>query len=298
MNKGIMYGVLAYLLWGLLPLYWKLFLDVPADELLGHRIVWSFFFVGLILLLTRSWKRMGASLGDRRKRFAVIFCSLVISVNWLLFIWAVNAGHVLETSLGYYINPLINVVFGVLFLKEKMKGGQWVAIGLATVGVAIMTLKYGQVPWVAIALALTFALYGLGKKVAGLESMVSLAWETMLVLPIALAYLLWIHAAGTDVAVSLSAGKWMLLMLSGVATALPLYWFAQAARTLPLSMIGFLQYLAPSTSLLLAVFLFKEPFTVAHLVSFGLIWSGLAVFTFTTVRKKPAEPQVLADSQG
>jgi chloramphenicol-sensitive protein RarD len=298
MNKGIVYGVLAYLLWGMLPLYWKLFLEVPAWEILGHRIVWSFVFVGLVLIVTRGWKLMRAPMAERKKLIAVIFCSLVISANWLLFIWAVNAGRVLETSLGYYINPLINVAFGVLFLKEKMKLGQWIAIGLATIGVAIMTVKYGQVPWIAITLAFTFALYGLAKKVAGVDSMIGLAWETMLVMPLSLGYLLLIHAQGTDTAFDLSGGRFFLLTLSGVATVLPLYWFAQATQRLTLSTIGFLQYLAPSTSLLLAVFLFKEPFTLTHLYSFGFIWSALVVFTFSSFRKKPATPQVLAESKG
>lgn len=298
MKQGVIYGALAYLLWGLLPLYWKLFLDVPSGEILSHRIIWSFVFVGIILFITRRWKVMWELAKDRKKLLLMLVSSLIISVNWLLFIWAVNNGRVLETSLGYYINPLINVLFGVLFLKERMKAGQWIAIGLAAIGVSIITFQYGEVPWAAISLALTFALYGLAKKTIKIDSMLALAWETMLVFPLSLGYLVFIQAQGTAAAFSMSAGMILLLTLAGVVTVLPLYWFALAAQRLPLSTMGFLQYIAPCTSLLLAVFLFKEPFTTTHMFSFAFIWGALVIFTISSVKKKPIPSPVAIKAEG
>jgi len=288
MNQGFLYGVLAYLTWGLLPLYWKVFQEMPAGEILAHRIVWSFLFVGALLLISRRWKLMLSAVREKRKKWAMILCSLTISANWLIFIWAVNAGHVMETSLGYYINPLISVLFAVFFLKERLGAGQWLAIALAAVGVAIMTVQYGRVPWVALSLALSFAMYGLAKKAVSVDAMISLAWETVIVFPLSLLYLVFIHVQGTDTAFGLSGSMMLLLTLAGAATAMPLYWFAQATQRLPLSTVGFIQYIAPSTSLLLAVFVFHEPFTTIHLISFAFIWSALFVFTFASIRQRHA----------
>jgi chloramphenicol-sensitive protein RarD len=292
MNQGVLYAVGAYLTWGLLPLYWKLFQEMAAWEILGHRIVWSVVFVAVLLVITRRWRQMWGAVSEPKKKLAILASSFLISANWLIFIWAVNNGHVIETSLGYYINPLINVLFGVLFLKERLHIGQWVAIALAAAGVSIITVQYGQIPWIAISLALSFAFYGLAKKVVHLDSVVGLAWETLIVFPIALFYLIYLHATGTDTASSLAVWQLALLALAGVATALPLYWFALATKRLPLSTVGFIQYLAPSTSLLLAIFVFGESFTAIHTISFGFIWSALAVFTFSTLRKKPVPVQV------
>lgn len=288
MKQGVLYAVFAYLVWGLLPLYWKLFQQVAAWEILAHRILWSVVFVAVLLVITRRWRQMWGAVSEPKQKLAILISSLFISANWLIFIWAVNNGHVIQTSLGYYINPLINVLFGVLFLKEKLRIGQWAAIALATVGVSIITIQYGEVPWISISLALTFASYGLAKKVVSLDSMIGLAWETLLVFPLSLLYLIYLHASGTDTTSALSGWQLILLSLAGVATALPLYWFALATKSLPLSTVGFIQYLAPSTSLLLAIFVFGESFTTTHFISFGFIWSALVVFTITTVRKKPA----------
>jgi chloramphenicol-sensitive protein RarD len=294
MKQGVLFGIAAYLVWGLMPLYWKLFQQMAAWEILAHRVVWSVVFVGLWLAITSRLPQMWEAVADRKKKLAILISALLISANWLIFIWAVNNDHVMETSLGYYINPLINVLFGVLFLKEKLGMGQWVAIGLATVGVSIIALQYGQIPWVAISLALTFALYGLAKKVINLDSMLSLAWETLIVFPLSLLYLVYIHINETDTVSTLSGWQLPLLTLVGVATALPLYWFAQSTKTLSLSTLGFIQYLAPSASLLLAIFVFGEPFTATHVISFGFIWSALIVFTVATMRKKPAPLQAPA----
>lgn len=288
MKQGVVYGLVAYLAWGLLPIYWKLFQTMGAWEILAHRIVWSIVFVSIILLITRQWKKMWGALSGAKMIGAMFFSSLMISANWLIYIWAVNTEHVMQTSLGYYINPLISVLFGVVFLKERLLLGQWVALGLAGLGVMFITLQYGSVPWVALSLALTFAFYGLAKKVVKLEPMIGLAWETLFVAPIALLYLITLHVGGTQTVTGLTGWKILLLTLSGVGTAMPLYWFAQAAKRLPLSTIGFIQYLSPTISLLSAVFLFGEPFTGTHLVSFALIWSALVVFTISSMRKKPA----------
>lgn len=298
MKQGVTYGILAYLLWGLLPLYWKLFLQVPAGEILAHRIIWSFVFVGLILLVMRRWNEMRLLAKDRKKMLLMMCSSLIISANWLLFIWAVNNGRVIETSLGYYINPLINILFGVVFLKERMKLGQWIAIGMAAAGVSILAIQYGEVPWIAISLALTFASYGLLKKTVQVDSMLSLAWETMLMFPLSLGYLLYMQMQGEQVAFGLGVGTMILLTLSGVATMLPLYWFALATQRLPLSTVGFLQYIAPSTSLLLAVFLFQEPFTTTHMYSFAFIWGALVVFTISSVKKKTISAPTTVKMEG
>lgn len=301
MNQGVVYAILAYFLWGLLPLYWKFFKDVSAWEILAHRILWSFVFVGAILLITRRLRQLKESFTDSRKKAAILLSSLLISLNWLTYIWAVNNDRVMETSLGYYMNPLISVLFGVLFLKEKLNPGQWAAIALAAIGVSILTFQYGEIPWVAILLALSFALYGLAKKVINADSMVGLAGETIVVFPISLLYLVFLHVNGTDAVPSLSGWMLLLLTLSGVATALPLYWFAQATKKLTLTTVGFIQYLSPTTSLLLAIFVFKESFTAVHFISFAFIWSALAVFTAASWRKRQmaarVEKEVLVEQQ-
>lgn len=286
MNKGIVYAVAAYLLWGLLPLYWKLFQSMAAWEILAHRIIWSFVFVAALLTVGRRWNELKAAVSQRKQKLGILFCSVLISSNWLIFIWAVNAGHVMETSLGYYINPLINVLFGVFLLKEKLQVGHWISIGLAAIGVAIITIQFGQVPWIAISLALSFSLYGLGKKMITIDSMLGLAWETILVSPLALIYLAFVQVNGTSTAFELPWYSIISLLLSGVATALPLYWFAQATKTLRFTTVGFIQYLAPSTSLLLAIFVFHEKFTVPYFIAFAFIWCSLVVFTYSSFKRK------------
>ncbi|GED53419.1 MULTISPECIES: EamA family transporter RarD [Brevibacillus] len=286
MKQGVLYAIGAYFMWGMLPLYWKVFEKMGAWEILAHRIIWSAVFVVALLFVTKKLRYLKSSVTEAKTWIALVLSSLIISGNWLIYIWAVNIGHVMETSLGYYINPLLSVLFGVLFLKERMRLGQWIAIVLAAIGVSVMTFHYGKVPWVAILLALTFALYGLAKKTVKLEPMMSLAWETLFVAPIALAYVLALQVNGQETALSLEAWQIVLLTLAGVATALPLYWFAQAAKRLPLSMVGFVQYLSPTITLLMAIFLFHEPFTQTHLISFGFIWSALVVFTISSLRSK------------
>ena len=288
MKQGVFYAIAAYFMWGLLPLYWKVFQAMGAWEILAHRIVWSVVFVAIIIVVTKRTRKLRESVSGAKMVGALIVCSLLISANWLLYIWAVNNDQVMQTSLGYYMNPLITVLMGVIFLKEKMHVGQWISLALASCGVLYITIQYGEFPWVALSLALTFASYGLAKKLVKLEAIIGLAWETLFVAPIALAYLLMIQINGTETVSALAWWQVLLLTLAGVGTALPLYWFAQAAARLPLSMIGFIQYLSPTISLLSAIFLFHEPFTTTHMISFSLIWGALIIFTVSSIRKKPA----------
>lgn len=288
MKQGVFYAIAAYFMWGLLPLYWKVFQAMGAWEILAHRIVWSVVFVAIIIVVTKRTRKLRESVSGAKMVGALIVCSLLISANWLLYIWAVNNDQVMQTSLGYYMNPLITVLMGVIFLKEKMHVGQWISLALASCGVLYITIQYGEFPWVALSLALTFAFYGLAKKLVKLEAIIGLAWETLFVAPIALAYLLMIQINGTETVSALAWWQVLLLTLAGVGTALPLYWFAQAATRLPLSMIGFIQYLSPTISLLSAIFLFHEPFTTTHMISFSLIWGALIIFTVSSIRKKPA----------
>ncbi|WP_312113935.1 EamA family transporter RarD [Brevibacillus reuszeri] len=288
MKQGVFYAIAAYFMWGLLPLYWKVFQAMGAWEILAHRIIWSVLFVAIIIVVTKRIRKLRESVSGAKMIGALIVCSLLISANWLLYIWAVNNDQVMQTSLGYYINPLITVLMGVIFLKEKMHVGQWVSLVLAACGVLYITIQYGEFPWIALSLALTFAFYGLAKKVVKLEAIIGLAWETLFVAPIALAYLIWLQISGTETISLLAWWQVLLLTLAGIGTALPLYWFAQAAIRLPLSMVGFIQYLSPTISLLSAIFLFHEPFTTTHLISFSLIWSALIIFTISSLRRKPA----------
>ncbi|MEI2395520.1 EamA family transporter RarD [Paenibacillus phytohabitans] len=285
MKKGIIYAVLSYLIWGFLPLYWRLFQAMPAWEILGHRIVWAFVFVAVLVTCSRQWGRLRTIFSSTKSTVAVVLCSFFISMNWFLFIWAVNNNHVLETSLGYYMNPLISVLFAVIFLKEKLSAWQWASILLAGTGVGIMTVQYGQAPWVAIALAVTFSLYGLAKKLAGLDVLLGLTGETLIAMPVALGYLIYIQSQGTGTFASLSPLLMIVLLLSGAATAMPLFWFAKSMQLLPLSMVGFIQYISPTTSMLLAVFLLGEPFSQGRLVSFSFIWVALIVYSVAGFRK-------------
>ncbi|AIQ11498.1 EamA family transporter RarD [Paenibacillus durus] len=285
MKKGIIYAVLAYLSWGFLPLYWRLFTAMPAWEILAQRITWSFVFVAVLVTVSKQWKRLKRVGSSRRSAAAIVLCSIFISLNWFLFIWAVNNNHVIETSLGYYMNPLISVLFAVIFLKERLSPGQWLSLFLAGAGVLIMAVQYGHIPWVAISLAVTFALYGLAKKIAKLDVLLGLTGETIIALPVALGYLFYIQSQGTGIFTSLPLFSILLLMLSGVATAMPLFWFAKSMQLLPLSLVGFIQYIAPTTSLLLAIFLFNEPFTEGNLISFSFIWLALIIYSFVTFKK-------------
>ncbi|MHB1653144.1 MAG: EamA family transporter RarD [Desulfitobacteriaceae bacterium] len=280
-TAGIWYAVGAYSAWGILPLYWKALNQIPAGEILAHRVLWSCVFVAFLLSVLRRWGNLRPALTTKQNRLGVFLGAFLISANWFIYIWAVNSNRVVEASLGYYINPLFTVFLGLVVLKERLDAWQIGSLLLALLGVAIVTWQYGQIPWVAFLLAVTFGLYGLVKKLVNVDSMTGLALETLFVTPAALAYLLFQQLNG---AASLSRMPWsvtLLLLCSGAITAVPLLWFAQAAKRVPLSTIGFIQYLSPTISLLLGIFLFKEPFTKVDLLSFGLIWISLVLYSLS-----------------
>ncbi|MCY9665615.1 EamA family transporter RarD [Paenibacillus alginolyticus] len=285
MKKGLWYAILAYIAWGLLPVYWRSFGSLLAGEILSHRVIWSFVFMAILLLIGKSrWKEFREMVTNRKALLQIGISSILISSNWLIFIWAVNNGHVIETSLGYYITPLINIMLAVLFLREKPSRSQWVAVALAGAGVLLATIDYGRFPWVSLSLALSFGLYSLVKKRVSYDASIGLAGETVIVFPIAVAYIAYLHFTHHDSAWALPPISLAMLLLSGVATALPLLWFAKATARLPLSMLGFIQYIGPSITLLLSVFLFKEKFSPVLLISFSLIWTALIVYALASMR--------------
>ncbi|WP_026570868.1 MULTISPECIES: EamA family transporter RarD [Sediminibacillus] len=286
-KAGVLFTAAAYILWGFLPIYWKLVQNVPAGEILAHRIVWSFVFMALLLSLLKKWRpfirECRQIIRDKQRLIGITLASIVISINWLVFIWAVNSDHVVQASLGYYINPLISIILGMVVLKEKLTKWQLISFLLAAAGVVNLTISFGVFPWVSILLALSFGLYGLLKKTVAISAMFGLAIETLIVTPIALIYLLSRQTDG-GAAPEIFTSTTGLLILSGVATAVPLLLFASGAQRIPLSMVGFLQYFAPTLMLFIGVFLYGETFTHAHLVSFTCIWAALAIYTVSRTK--------------
>ncbi|MBP1893871.1 EamA family transporter RarD [Paenibacillus lactis] len=284
MNNGLVNAIIAYIMWGVLPLYWKLFDNVPAGEILSHRVVWSFVFMGILVALQRRWGELRKIAASRSLLLSLTASGLLIAANWLIFIWAVNNGHVVETSLGYYLNPLLNVLLAVVFLREKPSRGQWLAIAIAGAAVLIIAIDYGRFPWVAISLAVSFGLYGLAKKKIAQDASVGLLSETAVVLPVALGYWIYLAAVGKTTAWTLPPSMFIELLLSGVVTALPLLFFARAAARMTLSTLGFVQYIGPTIMLLLSVFVFKESVSPILLVGFALIWTALVVYASSSIR--------------
>jgi chloramphenicol-sensitive protein RarD len=279
-KSGIFYALAAFITWGVLPVYWKWLGQVPAMEILAHRILWSFVFVFILFSLSGGLHHMKELLSGLR-RPSVWLSSILISCNWLIYIWSVNSNHVVDASLGYYINPLLSIALGTLFLKETLSRAQWTAIGLAAAGVVTITLYHGQVPWIGLSLAATFAAYGWTKKHSALDAKSGLALETLVVLPLAIVYLLWLHGSGGGSFSQVSWTSSLLLMGAGAVTALPLLWFAQASKRTSFVTLGFIQYLGPTISLIIGVVAYHETFTWIHWLSFGLIWVGLALYTIS-----------------
>jgi chloramphenicol-sensitive protein RarD len=297
--RGTGYAVAAFLLWGVLPLYWKALKIVPALEILTHRIVWSFIFMVILIAGKRRWTDLKAMLTERRQIPAVLACAVLISINWGTYIWAVNAGHMVESSLGYYINPLLSIGLGMLVLREKLNFWQGVALGIAASGVLILTFQYGRIPWIALTLAVSFGLYGLVKKVANIESVIGLTLETSILAPCAFGYLLWLQQKGSGAFGNSPFWVTLLLAGAGIITALPLLWFARAAQTIPLSVVGFIQYLTPTMMLLFGLFLYHEIFTITHLISFGFIWCALVLFSCSQAKFMQAfQPQRFRERRG
>ncbi len=285
---GLLFGIGAYTLWGLFPLYFPLLKPASPLEVLADRFVWSFVFLALIMTVTRSWSRMRAVLHDRRVMLMLIAATLLISVNWGVYIWAVNNDRVVEAALGYFINPLMVVLTGTLLLGERLRPLQWTAVGIAAVAVAVLTAGYGSVPWVALALAFSWAGYGLVKKLAGVDPVASLTVETAYGTPFALAFLLWLSTQGTLVFGHSSTGNTLLLMMTGVVTAIPLVLFGAATNRVPLSTIGVLQYLTPCLQFLLGILVFDEQMPASRWFGFGIVWLALVVFTWDSLRNGQA----------
>ena len=277
MNKGILYGIGAYALWGFFPIYWKLLHHVPALELLGHRIVWSFLLLMGVIFATRQGGAFRKLLNAHTFGIYLI-AALLIGGNWWTYVWAVNAGHIVETSLGYFINPLVSVLLGLLILREKLRPAQWLPILLALIGVVYLTVTFGRLPWIALTLAFTFGFYGLAKKLAPLSSLHGLTLETGLLFVPALVVLGFAQVNGTGAFLHTGAASDFLLVGAGVVTTIPLLMFASAAKRIPLTMIGVLQYLAPTIQFLIGVFVYQEPFDHTRLIGFSLVWLALILF--------------------
>lgn len=283
LNPGILMALCAYACWGLLPIYWKLLQHVPADQLLGHRIVWSFAALIIFLKATRRMAALRRSLNPAVWR-SYGLASLLIGVNWFVYVWSVNSGYIVEASLGYFINPLLSVLLGVIFLHERLRPLQWLPVGLAAAGVIYLTADYGRPPWIALVLAGTFSLYSLIKKKAPLGAFEGLTLETALLFPPALGWLLISEVFGTGVFLHTGTTSSLLLAGAGVVTTLPLVMFAAAARRISLTMIGILQYSAPSIQFLLGVFLYREPFSRAQFAGFGMVWIAIILFCLEQIR--------------
>jgi chloramphenicol-sensitive protein RarD len=283
-RSGLLYGVGAYGMWGLVPLFWPLLKPAGAMEILAHRMVWSLALVGIGLLALRRWGWVRELIRQPRKLGLIAVAASVITVNWGLYIWAVNSGHVVEASLGYFINPLVTIAMGVLLLKERLRPAQWTAVAIGFTAVLVLAIGYGQPPWVSLTLAFSFATYGLAKKKINLGGLESLAAETAVLFLPALGYLLWLGASGSATFATDGAGHASLLAATGVVTAVPLICFGAAAIRIPLSVLGLLQYLAPVFQFGLGILYFHEAMPAERWAGFSLVWLALAILTWDALR--------------
>jgi chloramphenicol-sensitive protein RarD len=278
MRTGILSAALAFLLWGLFPLYFHAISEVPPTQILAHRMLWSMLFLLVVLALRRQWAWLGM-VRQPRVLGSFIASAVLLSANWLVYIWAVNNGHVIEASLGYFITPLVNIMLGYLLLKERLRRAQWLAIAVAAAGVVWLTWQTGTVPWIALLLAASFGGYGLLRKTAVLGALEGLSFETIVLFPVAAAYLGWLTLHGENAFITTPSDTTRLLLVAaGPITAIPLLLFASGARQIPLSVLGLLQYLSPTIQFLLGIWLFREAFTPERLVGFLLIWGALALY--------------------
>ncbi|GEP38638.1 protein RarD [Nocardioides psychrotolerans] len=285
-RKGLLLGASAYLLWGLFPLYWPLLEPAGAAEILAHRVLWSSITMGLLVLVLRRTTHLRAFLTNRRLLGLLALSAVTVTSNWALYIWGVNNGRVVETSLGYFINPLVTVLMGVVLLGERLRRPQWAAMGVGLIAVVVLTLDYGRLPWLALALAFSFGTYGLAKKTADVGAVEGLAFETMLVTPFALAYVGWLVATGASSFGTEGAGHAALLVTTGLVTAVPLICFGAAATRIPMVTIGLLQYLAPVLQFGFGVFYFGEDMPTGRWIGFALVWVALAMFTWDALRHR------------
>ncbi len=282
-NNGLLYALGAYLFWGLFPIYWKWLQQVEAAQLIGHRIGWSFIMLIMFVAATRQLKGFWREAFQRRTLSIYAVAAILIGVNWLVYVWSVNANYIVETSLGYFINPLISVLLGVIFLRERLRPFQWLPVALAAAGVVYLAVAYGRLPWIALTLAVSFGTYGLVKKLAPLGSLYGLTLETGILFIPAVLYLIFVDFSGTGAFLHGSLITNVLLVGAGAVTTIPLLMFASAAQRLPLSMVGIMQYIAPTLQFLLGVLVYKEPFDHAHLIGFGIVWAALILFAVENV---------------
>lgn len=278
MNKGVWYALGAYACWGLFPIYWRWLYQVAALEIISHRIIWSCVILLIVVIVTRQWKTFRQAARAPRVLRIYSIAAVLLTINWLVYVWAVNAGFIVESSLGYFINPLISVLLGVIILRERLRPMQWLPIGLAALGVIYLTVVYGALPWIALTLAVTFGTYGLVKKTAPLNSLYGLTLETTIVFIPALAYLSVVAMTTQGAFLRDGAISDLLMIGSGVVTTIPLLLFASATRRIPLSLVGILQYLSPTLQFLLGVLVYGEPFTPTQFIGFGIIWLALIIF--------------------
>ena len=292
-SKGVLYAAAAYAAWGLFPLFFKQLGQVGAQEVVAHRTVWSLLFVLALLLVKKHFSWMRAVLGQPKVLAAFALSAVLLATNWLIYVWAVQNDHVLDASLGYFINPLVNVALGFAVLHERPRKLQWLAVGLAAAGVVWLTVQAGRLPWVALSLAFSFGFYGLLRKIAPLGALEGLTVETLVLAPIALGALAWWSLQGHSAFVSGDGFTLFMLLLSGPLTAITLLLFASGARRIPMTTLGLLQYIAPTTQFVLGVWLYHEPFQPSRLVGFALIWAALAVYSLESLlrsRMTAAQP--------
>jgi chloramphenicol-sensitive protein RarD len=290
---GTLSALSAYILWGVLPLYWKLLDTVPALELLAHRVLWAALLITVVVMLTQR-RDLRRALSDRRAVLASLFAGILVGGNWLLYVWAVTSGRIVEASLGYYINPLVNVLLGIIVLRERLTVVQLLALLLAAAGVTVVTVAHGAVPWVSLGLAFSFGVYGLVKKISRLNATVSLMVEMIIVTPVALVIIITRYLSGDGAFLTGKPLVSLLLAGSGVVTVAPLLLFGAGVRRIPLSRVGFLQYVGPTLMLGIGTIIYHEPFTTVHAVSFSCIWAALALYTITLVRRsRKAAPETV-----
>ncbi len=284
--QGFWYAFAAYGLWGFLPIYWKLVKNVPSFQILLHRMVWALAFLLIILLLRSDWGWLKTTFRQKKTLLVYFLAALLLACNWGIYIWAVNADFIIEASLGYFISPLVSVFVGVVFFKENLRKGQWFAIVIATLGVIVLSLIYGRLPWIALSLAFSWNIYAALKKLAPLTALRGLTLETAIIFLPALAWLIFLQSTGTGQMGQLGLTTDALLIASGVATATPLIFFTAAAKRLSLTMLGMMQYLAPSLQLGIGIFIYNEYFDSLRLLGFAIIWSSLIIFTIEGLRYK------------
>jgi len=295
---GVLYGLAAFGFWGLVPIYFKAVAHVPPLEILAHRVVWSVVLTAALLSLGRGWRGLQAAAASPRLLGILFMSAALVSCNWFVFIYAVATDQVLEASLGYFINPLVNVLLGMVFLRERLRPWQGVAVLLAAAGTIVLTVSYGRLPWIALVLAFSFGVYGLVRKTVRIESLNGLFVETTLLSPVALGYLVFLGLQGHGRFLAGDVRTSLLLVLAGAVTALPLVWFTSGARRLTYTTVGLLQYLAPTLQFLLAVLVYGELFTGVHLLTFTLIWAGLSIFMLDVFAHQRRGPWSAARKDG